>query len=525
MAKKFYITTPIYYVNAEPHLGHTYTTIAADVLARYHKMIGEETFFLTGTDEHGAKVEAKAREAGKKPQEFVDEVAAKFQFSWDELNISHNRFIRTTEKNHILAVQNALRVMYDKGDIYKGKYEGLYCQGCEQYKNEKDLVDGKCPNHDVKPEKMSEECYMFKLSKYQDELFKKIEKDELKINPVERKNEIVSFYKKQGLNDIAFSRKKVKWGIQLPWDKDQTVYVWADAFLNYLTGLDWSSCAKATEDKNETKDNFNIFWPADVQLMSKDILRVHATIWPAMLLSLGLPLPKELFVHGFFLVDGKKMSKSIGNVIAPADLIKKYGVDATRYLLMSATSFGHDGDISWKKFDEKYNADLANGIGNLVARSVTLVEKMQNAKIKMQNDNAKTDAWGKEEFYHQVDVSWNGYEDYLDVFEIDRALQQINVQIIKFLDSYITATKPWELIKNKDERVGIVMYNILERLRHIAWMVWPFMPDTAEKIWQSLGLDASKELGKKFKDAIKWGGLKPGVRVKKEETLFPRINN
>jgi len=532
--KKFYITTPIYYVNDVPHIGHTYTTIAADVLARYHRMIGDKVFFLTGTDEHGAKVAEKAKEQGKESKQFVDEVAAKFQFAWDELNISNDNFIRTTDPEHIKAVQNCLQYLYDKGDIYKGKYEGLYCKGCEQYKSEKDLVNGKCPEHNVVPEKMSEECYMFKLSKYQDELLDKIKKDEFKISPMARKNEVVSFYEKQGLNDIAFSRKNVKWGVALPWDKSHTAYVWADAFLNYLTGLpsfatpsvEATDVKKATEGKVENSLHSIALakeWPADAHIMAKDILRVHATIWPAMLLALGLPLPKQLFIHGYFLIDGQKMSKSLGNVIAPEDLVKKYGVDGTRYLLMSATTFGNDGDIGWKKFDEKYNADLANGLGNLVARSVTLVEKMQNAcpialhqgrraKVKMQNDNEK------------LKIGWGNYINNLDSIMIDKALEVINSEI-KFLDNYITENKPWEMIKNKDEQIGSVMYNILERLRHIAWMVWPFMPETAEKIWQSLGLDAGKEMEKDFDEAIKWGGLKFDTKVKKSEALFPRINN
>ncbi len=523
--KKFYITTPIYYVNDVPHIGHTYTTIAADVLARYHRMIGDKVFFLTGTDEHGAKVAEKAKEQGKEPQEFVNEIAAKYQFAWDELNISNDNFIRTTDPEHKKAVQNCLQYLYDKGDIYLGKYEGLYCKGCEQYKSEKDLINGKCPDHGIAPEKMSEKCYMFKLSKYQDKLLDKIKKDEFKIRPIERKNEMLSFYK-EGLKDISFSRKNVKWGVPLPWDESHTSYVWADAFLNYLTGL--PSFAKATEDKVDISRLHSVAvakeWPADLHLTSKDILRVHATIWPAMLLALNLPLPKQLFIHGFFMVNGQKMSKSLDNVIAPEDLVKRYGVDGARYLLMSATTFGHDGDISFDKFDEKYNADLANGLGNLVARSVTLAEKMQATGIELKNDNAKTDAWGKKEFYHKVDVSWDGYENSLDALEIDRALQQITAQI-KFLDSYITATKLWELIKDKDENIGNVMYNILERIRVIAWMVWSFMPDTAERIWSQLGLDSAKEMKKDFKEATKWGGLSSDTQIKKGEVLFPRIQN
>jgi methionyl-tRNA synthetase len=515
MPKKFYITTPIYYVNASPHIGHTYTTVAADILARYHRMIGEKVFFLTGTDEHGAKIEEKALEAGKEPKEFADEVAASFQFAWDELNISNDRFIRTTEKAHIKAVQNALQIMYDKGDIYLGTYEGLYCQGCEQYLHEKDLVGGLCPDHKTKPKKMKEKSYMFKLSKYQDKIYKKIKSDEFLISPAERKNEVLSFFEKEGLNDISFSRKNVKWGIPLPWDKSHTAYVWADAFLNYLTGLGWDG-NETKSDFGYPKSDFRTMWPADLHLMSKDILRVHATIWPAMLLSLGIKLPKTLFIHGFFMIDGQKMSKSLGNVITPNDLVKKYGVDGARYLVASAAPFGSDGDISWTKFDEKYNADLANGIGNLVARSVTLAEKNQKSKIKNQNDKSKL----------KIKESWGVYKNNLIGFKIDKAIEVINGEI-KFLDNYITTEKPWELIKKKDEKVGAIMYNILERLRHIAWMLWPFMPETAEKIYNALGLDLIKEMqakGFKFENATKWGGLPVNTKVRKGEILFPRLN-
>ncbi|MDD5043361.1 MAG: methionine--tRNA ligase [Patescibacteria group bacterium] len=519
---KFYITTPIYYVNANPHIGHTYTTVAADVLARYHRLIGDKTFFLTGTDEHGTKIEEKAKEAGLSPQKFVDGVAAQFELAWDNLNISHDRFIRTTEAEHMAAVQNALQYMYDKGDIYPGKYEGLYCRGCEQFKNEKDLIDGKCPDHKTKPEWMSEECYMFKLSKYQKELLKKIESDEFKISPKERKNEVISFYKNEGLKDVAFSRKNVKWGIPLPWDKSQTTYVWADAFLNYLTGLDWEGSGKKSPE----------FWPPDVQLMSKDILRVHATIWPAMLLSLGLELPKELFIHGFFLVDGQKMSKSLGNVIAPEDLVKKYGVDATRYLLMSATSFGSDGDIGWEFFDEKYTADLANGLGNLVARATALFEKMEEAGMRLKNNNQLPEVWGDFTCIFDIDNTWESYKRKMGEIALDRAplylisgkINDKEVQsMIAFLDNYISTTKPWELIKNKDERTEVVMYNVLERTRHIALMIYPFMPETADKILEQLGQSKVEEI-KDFKRAMEWGGLKENAKIKKGEILFPRLD-
>ncbi|MFH1822786.1 MAG: methionine--tRNA ligase [Patescibacteria group bacterium] len=514
MSNKFYITTPIYYVNDVPHIGHTYTTVAADVLARFHRMVGDETFFLTGTDEHGAKIEEIAKIAEKTPQDFTNEISAKFKIAWDELNISNDNFIRTTDPKHKKAVQDALACMYKKGDIYKGKYEGLYCRGCEQYKSRRDLVKGKCPEHNKEPEMISETCYMFKLSKYKKELLTKIKKDVIEIRPLERKKEIINFYEKEGLSDISFSRENVKWGIPLPWDKSQTAYVWADAFLNYLTGLDWAGQTKKKLSFGYPKLSFKgNFWPPDLQLMSKDILRVHATIWPAMLLSLGLALPKQIFVHGYFLIDGQKMSKSLKNVISPEEIIKKYGVNGARYLLMSATSFGHDGDISWKWFDEKYNADLANGIGNLVARSVTLAEKMKDKKLirQLAEKNENVGVWKK-------------YQNYFMDIKVDKIVELINSEI-KLLDSYITKEKPWGLIKNKDKRVGVVMYNILERLRHIAWMLWPIMPETAENIWQQLGLDTSKELKKDFIKATKWGGLEAGKKVKKGEVLFPRITN
>jgi methionyl-tRNA synthetase len=511
---KFYITTPIYYVNDAPHAGSAYTTIAADVLARWNRMRGREVFFLTGTDEHGAKIEAKAREAGIEPQEFVNEVAAKFEFAWDELNISYNRFIRTTEEAHIKAVQNALDYMYQKGDIYKGKYKGLYCRGCEQFKSERDLVDGKCPDHGVAPEKMSEEAYLFRLSKYQDKLYEKIKNDEFKILPPERKNEVISFYEKEGLRDIAFSRAKVKWGISLPWDETHTAYVWADAFLNYLTGLGW----------NGNPEEIPKMWPPEVQLMSKDIMRVHTTIWPAMLLSLGLPLPKQIFVHGFFLVDRQKMSKSLGNVIRPEEMVRRFGVEATRYLLLSAATFGRDGDISWDKFTEKYNADLANGIGNLVARSIALAEKMRQQNLALIKTDDRIEERNSHQFKFNLENDWQAYEKIMDEISIDQALS-LAAGKVKLFDNYITVTKPWELIKNKDERISTVMYNLLEGLRHLAWKLWPFMPDTAEKIWQSLGIDASEEMRKDFQEARAWGGLPLEIKVKKVKPLFPRINN
>jgi methionyl-tRNA synthetase len=511
---KYYITTPIYYVNAKPHIGHTYTTAAADVFARFKKLKGEDVFFATGTDEHGAKIALKAELENKGTQEFADEVSGQFKKSWEELHIDFTRFIRTTENSHKQAVQKALQFMKDKGDIVKDKYEGLYCVGCEQFKNEKDLAEGKCPDHQTVPEFMSEETYVFKMSRYTDKLLQMIETDELRILPAERKNEILSFYRNEGLKDVSFSRKNVKWGIPLPWDESHTAYVWSDAFLNYLTVLDWDGNGPADFAKKD-------FWPPDLQLMSKDILRVHATIWPAMLLSLELSLPKTIFVHGFFLVDGQKMSKSIGNVIAPEDLVVRYGAEAARYLLISSTPFGRDGDIGWDKFDEKYTADLANGIGNLTARSITLAGKAMEADIDIKNDEEKIKDLGLDDISREE--IWKEYLKEFDACRLDEALKKAFI-LIAGLDNLITKTKPWEMIKNKDEDAGYIMYHILENIRHISLMLYPFMPKTAEEIMIRLGLDPAMELKKDFKDLAAWGIFNPKNNIIKGAPLFPRLN-
>ncbi|MBL7058075.1 methionine--tRNA ligase [Patescibacteria group bacterium] len=510
---KFYITTPIYYVNGDPHIGHAYTTIAADIIARFNRMLGKDTFLLTGSDEHGEKIMQAAAIDNMDPQAFVDKNSAKFEITWDNLNISNDNFIRTTSKNHKLAVQKSLQKLFDKGLIYKGEHNGLYCIGCEQYKTEKDLVDGLCSDHQKKPIEVKEDCYMFKLSVFRNIIKNKIETDELQIKPEDKKNEVLSFLN-EGLKDISFSRK-IKWGVELPWDTTQTAYVWPDAFLNYITGLDWNG-----EDKAPP------MWPAEVQLMSKDIIRVHATIWIAILLGLELPLPKKLFVHGFFLVNGQKMSKSVGNVITPDDLLKNYGTDGTRYLLASATPFGHDGDISMDKFDLKYNADLANGIGNLVARSISLTKKMKDAGIKLSTNsfatnNSNQDTWGDQIFQHEIHSAWEDYKKNLDDLQLDLSIRVVQEQI-SFLDNYITTVKPWELIRDNNPKTGEVIYNILERIRHIALMMLPFIPETADKILSAISLDPEQEKQKGWETFTKWGGLLTDAEIKESAILFPR---
>jgi methionyl-tRNA synthetase len=466
--KKFYITTPIYYVNGSPHIGSSYTTIAADVLARYHRLKGNKVFFLTGTDEHGGKIEKAAEKIGKSPKQLCDENVEKFKRAWNTLNISYDNFIRTTDSYHKEAVRKALEILYKKGLIYKGTYKGLYCLGCEQYKTESDLVDGKCPDHQKEPEIMEEESYLFKLSEFGDKIREKIEKDELLIRPEDKKEEVLNFLKK-GLKDISVSREKVKWGVPLPFSPNLTSYVWIDAFLNYLTGIGWKG------EKGKVPE----FWPPDVQLMAKDIIRVHATIWTAILMGLEIPLPKQLFVHGYFTVDGQKMSKSLGNVIKPFELVNKFGVDGTRYLLLSACPFGNDGDISWEKLEEKYNADLAKGLGNLLARVITLAEKLDIKQYKDPQVPAKS----------FIDTQKENYDNGFKNLKFNESLSAV-WEIIGYFDKYIEREEPWKGGKNAVE----VVSDSLFALREIAELLKPFMPEASLKIIEQLKTKKSKPL-------------------------------
>lgn len=502
---KFYITTPIFYVNDKPHIGHAYTAIAADVLARYHRMSGDETFFLTGTDEHGIKIQEIAEKQGKQPKEFADEISAKFRLAWDTLNISNDGFIRTTDSAHEDAVRKALSEMYKQEWIYKGSYEALYCVGCEQYKTKSELVEGKCPDHKREPEVHAEEAYLFKLSHFAPEILKRIKSDTIKILPVTRKNEVVSFLEQEGLNDIAISRRKEKvaWGIELPFDSNHTCYVWVDAFLNYVTGLGWSGTGS-----NLSPETLNLkFWPANVQLMSKDILRVHATIWQAILLALGLETSQTLFIHGFFTVDGQKMSKTLGNVVDPIEIAQKYGADVLRYHLLREISFGSDGDFSLKRLEERYESDLANGIGNLVARVLGMTEKYTSGEVPQVTTSALSNIW---------DV----YDAHFAKLEPDQALSAVWA-FIGELDKFVDTEAPWVLAKTDRGRLNADLYILLENLRHLGRLVWPFMPATAEKIFAQLGLPDELKVG--YDEGKKWGGLKPGTRVTKGDGLFPRL--
>ncbi len=498
MKNKFYITTPVYYANAQPHIGHAYTTIAADTMVRFKKLQGRETYFLTGTDEHGAKIAQKAKTEGVEPLELVNEVVNDFKALWERLGIEYDVFTRTTDTEHKKAIQTAMQRLYDKGIIYKGEYEGSYCVGCEQFKNESDLVDGKCPDHNIKPEIMREESYLMKMTEMQNWLVEAIKKDEFKIRPEKYKKEILSFLEDNKLEDLSISRKNVKWGIPLPFDESHTVYVWFDAFLSYVTGLDWDGNYFINEVGQR-------FWPSDINLIGKDILRVHATIWPIMLKHLELEVSRGLFVHGHILSSGKKMSKTIGNVIGIDEVMDEFGPEATRYLLLSAGQFGDDVDLTMERMREKYNADLANGLGNLLSRVVTLAQNFQFSIFPPKADQPRAGNFqtisNDKIFNEKLD---DEFSKLVENFELDKALEMI-WGIVQNSNKLIEETKPWELVKqvkgqshfakaSQDKKSKVestkefekVMENLFKNLLKISGLLQIFMPETAEKIKKQL---------------------------------------
>ncbi len=501
--KKFYITTSIAYVNAAPHIGFAMEVVQADVLARWHRLLGGDVFYLTGTDEHGVKIDRTAREAGKTPIQFADEIAAKYKLLTKALNISNDDFIRTTDqKIHWPSAQKLWKLLAKNGDLYKKKYKGHYCSGCESFKTEKELIEGKCPLHPTrKIDVVEEENYFFKLSKYTGEILNLIETDTLMIVPETRKNEILSLLK-EGLEDVSFSRsrKSLSWGIPVPDDPEQVMYVWCDALTNYISGAGYSSDEK----------KFKKFWPADVHVIGKDILRFHAAIWPAMLLSAKIPLPKNIYVHGFITSEGQKMSKSLGNVVDPFDVSKRFGVDQIRFYLMKEIVSGCDGDFSEKTLVSRINTDLADDLGNLLSRAVAMVEKYCESKIPVQGKLEAADIT-------LVELS-NIFEETNELmqnFAFNQAIDKI-WQFIRHCNKYVNETKPWELAKSDKARLETVLYNLIESLRIIAIYIAPFMPEAAEEIAKQIGQDVGAFKNAKFSS-------KTSGTVKKGRNLFDKV--
>lgn len=471
---KYYITTAIDYINDKPHIGHSYEKVAADILARAQRLKGIETFFLTGTDEHGAKVAAVAKKMEMEEQAFADKFSATFVTAWKNLNLSHDRFIRTTDADHLKAVAQLLNTIKDNGYLYEGEYTGLYCTGHEAFLTEKDLIDGVCPDHKTKPELITEKNWFFKVSAFTQVIQEKIESDQFKIWPEQRKNEVLGLLK-QGFNDIAVSRPSVTWGVPLPWDESQSVYVWIDALINYISGVGYGS----------DKALFKKYWPADWHVIGKDIIKFHCIIWPAMLLAADLEIPKGVSVHGYLTTDNQKISKSLGNVIDPNDWVAKYGSDAVRYFLMREVSYGQDGDVTELKLRGRYESDLANGLGNLVSRLTNMIEKYCQGVVP-QTLKAEHDL---------VEV-----DQLLEDFRFHEALAKI-WEAIAWANQYIDETKPWSLYKENPEEVGVILSKLSAQLYVIAAKLAPFMPESADKIRVALESE----------------------QVTKIEALFPRI--
>ena len=512
MPKSFYITTPIYYVNARPHLGHAYTTIVADVARRFHSMRQVETFFLTGTDEHGDKIVRAAKKENLSPRNYVDKISGLFKNLWPELNIKYSRFIRTTDASHIVTVEQIMQKIYDSNDIYFSEYEGLYCFGCERFYTERELVDGKCPDHETEPEPIKESNYFFKMSRYQDWLINHIKNNPNFITPERYKNEVLSFLK-EPLEDLCISRpkKRLKWGITLPFDKDYVTYVWFDALLNYVSALRYP-------DGNL----FKTFWPVVQHIVGKDILKPHGIYWPIILKAAGIPLYKQLHVHGYWNIDQTKMSKSIGNVVEPLQLKNVYGLDTFRFFLMRDMVFGLDSNFSEKAFVQRINSDLANDLGNLFSRVLTMVHKYFSGVVPQVDTRIEEELrlGLKSDALQAIKT----YEKNMEVFAFHKALMAI-WEFISQMNKYIDLTTPWVLAKKKSSRkqLEVVIYNLLESLRIISGLIYPIMPETAETMQKHLGMDPKKPFY--HLDSLKtWKTLIPGTNLPKSTTLFPRID-
>lgn len=505
--KTFYITTPIYYPSDKLHIGHTYSTVAADAEARYRRLKGYDTFFLTGTDEHGQKIEDKAKAAGVTPKEYVDNIVAGIKDLWKLMNISYDKFIRTTDEYHEKAVQKIFKKMYDKGDIYKGYYEGLYCKPCESFWTETQAVDGKCPDCGRPVGKATEEAYFFKLSAYGDKLIKYYEEHPGFIEPQSRQNEMINNFIKPGLQDLCVSRSSFKWGIPVPVDENHVIYVWLDALTNYITALGYGS---------DDDSLYKRFWPANVHLIGKDIIRFHTIYWPAFLMSIDEPLPQKVYGHGWVLLEGGKMSKSKGNVVDPVVLAERYGVDALRYYLLREIAFGSDGTFSNENLINRINSDLANDLGNLVSRTVAMVIKYFGGTIPAERESGEFD----DDLKVLAAKTAEAADDALDKLNFSIGLTEI-WKFVSRTNKYIDETAPWALAKDESKRARLaeVMYNLCESIRIISVLIAPFMPDTCAEIRRQLGLEGGFEW-----DECKEFGKNATYTVCKGDIIFPRID-
>ena len=512
--KTFYVTTPIYYVNDVPHIGHAYSTVGADALARFKRMDGYEVYFLTGTDEHGQKIAKTAKEKGLEPKQLADQVVERFKEAWAKLGINYNRFIRTTDEDHRKAAQAFFKKVMDAGSIYKNHYEGWYCLPDEKFLQDSEVKDGPngtktCPDCGRPVERIKEENYFFAMSKFQKQLEKHLEDHPEFLQPESRKNELINNFIKPGLTDVSITRSTVKWGIPAPVPEETVIYVWFDALINYLSALGWPD-----------GENFKKFWPADVHLIGKDILRFHTTIWPTMLMSAGLPLPKKVFGTGFINMGGEKMSKSLGNVISPMDIIGLYGPDALRYYLLREVIFGLDGTFTTEAFETRFNGDLANDLGNLVSRSLTMLEKYFEGVVPKPGPQGDLE--------NQLASTAKNYapaaRKAMDGLEFHNALSKA-WDLIKRVNKYIDETAPYKIAKEGDagkERLATVMYSLVESLRVTALSIAPFMPFTASAIWNQLGY-ADDVHQHSLQETGAWGKIPVGQKIAKSQGLFPRI--